>query len=29
MDNPTMGELLAIIDETEELVRTGRDLEGC
>jgi hypothetical protein len=29
LDNPTMGELLAIIDETERLVRTGRDLEGC
>jgi len=24
-----MGELLAIIDETEELVRSGPDLEGC
>jgi hypothetical protein len=29
LDNPTMGELLAIIDETERLVLTGRDLEGC
>jgi hypothetical protein len=29
LDNPTINELLAIIDETEELVRTGRDLEGC
>ncbi len=29
LDNPTMGELLAIIDETERLVRTGRDPEGC
>jgi len=24
-----MGELLAIIDETEELVRSRPDLEGC
>jgi hypothetical protein len=29
LDNPTINELLAIIDETEELVRTGHDLEGC
>ena len=29
LDNPTINELLAIIDETEELMRTGHDLEGC
>ena len=29
MDNPTVDELLAIIDETEELVRTGHGLAGC
>jgi hypothetical protein len=29
LDNPTMNELLAIIDETEELMRTGHDVEGC
>jgi hypothetical protein len=29
LDNPTINELLAVIDETEELVRTGRELEGC
>ena len=28
-DNPSLEELVAIIDETEELVRTGRDLGGC
>ena len=27
--NPGLEELLRIIDETEELVRTGRDLGGC
>jgi hypothetical protein len=29
LDNPTINEVLAIIDETEGLVRTGRDLQGC
>ncbi len=29
LDNPTLDELQAIIDETEELVRTGRAPEGC
>jgi hypothetical protein len=27
--NPRLEELLRIIDQTEELVRTGRDLTGC
>ena len=27
--NPGLEELLRIIDQTEELVRTGRDLGGC
>jgi hypothetical protein len=27
--NPGLEELLRIIDETEELVQTGRDLGGC
>ncbi len=29
LSNPGLEELLRIIDETEELVRTGRDLRGC
>jgi hypothetical protein len=29
LENPGFDELLAIIDETEELVRSGRDLGGC
>jgi hypothetical protein len=29
LDNPTVDELLAIINETEELVRTGHGLAGC
>ena len=29
LENPMLNELLAIIDETEELVRTGRAPEGC
>jgi hypothetical protein len=29
VENPGMEELLAIIDETEELVRAGRGLGGC
>ena len=29
LDNPTINELLAVIDETEELVRTGHGLAGC
>lgn len=28
-DNPELEELVAIIDETEELVRSGHDLGGC
>lgn len=28
-DNPDLEELVAVIDETEELVRAGRDLGGC
>ena len=27
--NPDMGELLSVLDETEESVRTGRGLGGC
>ena len=29
LENPTLEELIAIIDETEELVRTGRAPKGC
>jgi hypothetical protein len=29
LDNAAVDELLAIIDETEELVRTGHGLAGC
>ncbi len=29
LENPGLEETLAIIDETEELVREGRDLGGC
>jgi hypothetical protein len=29
LENPTLEELMAIIDETEELVRTGPAPEGC
>ena len=29
LTNPGLEELLRIIDETEELVRSGRDLGGC
>ena len=29
LENPRLEEILAIIDETEELVREGRDLRGC
>ena len=29
LENPKLEELMAIIDETEELVRTGRAPEGC
>jgi len=29
LENPTLEELMAIIDEMEELVRTGRAPEGC
>ena len=29
LENPGLDELLAIIDETAELVRSGRDLGGC
>src|SRR3954452_24394080 len=29
LENPGLGEMLEIIDETEGLVRTGRDLRGC
>jgi hypothetical protein len=28
-ENPSLKELLAVIDETEELLRTGRYLGGC
>jgi hypothetical protein len=29
LENPGLAELLESIDETEELVRTGRELRGC
>ena len=29
MENPGMEELLAVLDETEELVRAGGELGGC
>ena len=29
IENPSLKELLAVIDETEELLQTGRDLGGC
>jgi len=29
MENPGMEELLAVLDETEELVRAGGELRGC
>ncbi len=29
LENPGLEEMLEIIDETEELVRAGRDLGGC
>jgi hypothetical protein len=29
LENPGLEEMLGIIDETEELVRTGRELRGC
>ena len=29
LDNPGLEELLTIIDQTEELVRSGHDLKGC
>lgn len=29
LKNPGVGELLAVLDETEELVRSGRDPGGC
>ena len=29
LENPGLEEMLEIIDETEELVRTGRELRGC
>ena len=29
LDNPGLEEILGIIDETAELVRTGRELRGC
>jgi hypothetical protein len=28
-ENPSLNDLLAVIDETEELLRTRRDLGGC
>jgi hypothetical protein len=29
LENPGLEEMLEIIDGTEELVRSGRDLKGC
>jgi hypothetical protein len=29
LENPGLEEMLEIIDETEELVRSGRKLSGC
>jgi hypothetical protein len=29
LENPGLEEMLGIIDETEELVRTGREPRGC
>jgi hypothetical protein len=29
MENPGMEELLAVLDETEKLVRAGGELGGC
>jgi hypothetical protein len=29
LENPGLEEMLGIIDETEELVQTGRELRGC
>ena len=29
LENPGLEEMLGIIDETEELVRSGRELRGC
>ena len=29
LENPGLEEVLGIIDETEEMVRTGRELRGC
>ena len=29
LENPGLEQILEIIDETEELVRTGRELRGC
>ena len=29
LENPGLEEILGIIDQTEELVQTGRELRGC